>query len=290
MLKKGAITIPVERGAKGIRYVEIQGDESITGTLTKEETSTSTEIGDLDVYIKKEPYTLEKSDTNECTNARKVVNNIAVDLCTSVCKNMALKEEQLSTSADIKPDLQILNEGMSSSEMVKHEPISCENAIKCGNSSISMEVDLSAVQLNKCADESISGNAHVKIEKLKMEIATLQLTNMQLEEKLRKQQLRCDNQLRKKDAECFKLKVELEKAQDISQNMEARLREIFTEGQFKNLMQGGRRQCWSAEDIANSYTLYTESPKGYRLLQEKKFPLPSPRTLRQRAKDLKVKK
>lgn len=114
----------------------------------------------------------------------------------------------------------------------------------------------------------------------------LQGENDKLIKTFRKNELSYEHSLGKKNYEIEQLKLALCKSKHRCTNMEAHLREIFTEGQILKLQRGDRRQNWTADDIARSITFYSASPKGYRLLRRKKFPLPAIRTLQHWAQNI----
>lgn len=84
------------------------------------------------------------------------------------------------------------------------------------------------------------------------------------------------------------LSSEVQKFSLSTTNLENALRHLFTEGQIKKLRNGDKRQNFNEADIAQSVTLYSTSAKAYRLLQRKKFPLPSIRTLQRWSRKLDV--
>ncbi|XP_030369509.1 uncharacterized protein LOC115620423 [Scaptodrosophila lebanonensis] len=320
LLKKGAIpvykekqdgSIPESRRKELIAALLKEDEASISCDLNPECNTPNTMLGsckniemesvDLGICIKEE---CDSKDMQEFISAPFEVDNGAGELHTTVSEkaplnteNVPLTEWQSSPSADIKPDVSILNLGMepleteklNTSKVVIGKPLSWQNAVKYPNANVIIVVEeRNAKSDRSSAGESANESTLVRIEKLKIENTSLQIANKKLSQRLRKQQLRFDQLLRKKCAEYTQTKTELQRAQYFSRNMEALLLEIVTQGQLKKIKHGGRRLCWSAEDIANSFALYTKSPQGYRLLQEKKFPLPCLRTLRRWAKGIKM--
>jgi len=79
--------------------------------------------------------------------------------------------------------------------------------------------------------------------------------------------------------EIDRLKERLTESNVELMNLEKELQSIFTKGQILKLKKGFKRRVWTEEDIAESIPLYSASPKLYKLLYRKKFPLPSVRTL-----------
>lgn len=64
---------------------------------------------------------------------------------------------------------------------------------------------------------------------------------------------------------------------------------IFTAGQIKKLLHPNKKKVkWSKEDIASAIALRSVSPKGYRFLRNKKYPLPGLSTLRKWAAKVKI--
>ncbi|XP_050336474.1 52 kDa repressor of the inhibitor of the protein kinase [Bactrocera neohumeralis] len=79
--------------------------------------------------------------------------------------------------------------------------------------------------------------------------------------------------------EIKRLKISIKTAEFHRNNLEQKLSSIFTNGQIEKLRDGNKRRNWKEEDIAMSITLYSTSPKAYKLLRRNNFPLPGVRTL-----------
>ncbi|XP_049314813.1 52 kDa repressor of the inhibitor of the protein kinase [Bactrocera dorsalis] len=80
-------------------------------------------------------------------------------------------------------------------------------------------------------------------------------------------------------AEIKRLKISIITTEFPRNNLEQKLSCIFTNGQIEKLRDGNKRRNWKEEDIAMSITLYSTSPKAYKLLRRNNFPLPGVRTL-----------
>ncbi|CAH0556742.1 unnamed protein product [Brassicogethes aeneus] len=60
------------------------------------------------------------------------------------------------------------------------------------------------------------------------------------------------------------------------------LAKVFTPGQIKTLLNSKKnmRVCWSTEDIASAFSLWSVSPKAYRYLRANNYPLPAQKLLK----------
>lgn len=76
-----------------------------------------------------------------------------------------------------------------------------------------------------------------------------------------------------------KVNVQLKNKSQECQNLEEKLKVIFTIGQINKMKSTKNVYHWNEEDIAKSVTLYASSGKTYKLLYDNGFPLPSVRTL-----------
>ncbi|CAD7078534.1 unnamed protein product [Hermetia illucens] len=76
-----------------------------------------------------------------------------------------------------------------------------------------------------------------------------------------------------------KLKDELKKTNIEKNDLETKIRNIFTDGQIKKLKNPEKEVKWCEEDIAKSITVYATGARSYKLLLKKNFPFPSVRTL-----------
>lgn len=82
-------------------------------------------------------------------------------------------------------------------------------------------------------------------------------------------------------AEIIDLKQRLYKTEFHLHNLESKFYDIFTPTQVKKMKQGSHKtNNWSDEDIARSIAFYSTSPRTYKLLRRKDFPLPAIRTLK----------
>jgi len=65
---------------------------------------------------------------------------------------------------------------------------------------------------------------------------------------------------------------------------------VFTEGQIRKILNPYKSKIkWPPEDIANAISLRSVSPKAYRFLKNKNFPLPALSTLRSWASQIEIK-
>lgn len=67
------------------------------------------------------------------------------------------------------------------------------------------------------------------------------------------------------------------------------LRPVFTIGQIKKLLNPNKKAIkWNSDDIATAIALRSVTPKGYRYLRKKNYPLPALSTLRKKAAEIMI--
>ncbi|KAI8119446.1 Transposable element P transposase [Lucilia cuprina] len=141
-------------------------------------------------------------------------------------------------------------------------------------------------------------NNNNDMDSYKMEIERLRIENLILNENSKKQTAELNALMKKRELEnktyvnnLKSLEAKLLKANYELKNLEEKLLGIFTKRQIAKLKVGDKRIVWSKEDLSQSLVLYETSPKLYKLLYRKNFPLPSVRTLqvwRRKCQDIEI--
>lgn len=85
-------------------------------------------------------------------------------------------------------------------------------------------------------------------------------------------------------------RVEKQMKEKVQENMYRILKQVFTPGQIKILLNPQKKRAvWSSEDIASAISLRSVSPKAYRYLRNvTKIPLPGLSTIRRWASKIKI--
>ncbi|XP_037819253.1 THAP domain-containing protein 3-like isoform X2 [Lucilia sericata] len=129
-------------------------------------------------------------------------------------------------------------------------------------------------------------NNNYDMDSYKIEIERLRKENYILNENSKKQAAEIKALMKKNEKEhenyehnLKSLETKLTKTNYELKNLEEKLLGIFTKRQIEKLKVGDKRIVWSEEDLSQGLVLYETSPKLYKLLYSKHFPLPSVRTV-----------